>query len=933
VAIRAAALLETTEELAEYFTEERQRIKTANQAAPVGRKTCRALTDLTDAVLRQLFVLAAERPSGVSPEWARSQMAVVATGGYGRRELSPYSDIDVTFVVAEEENPDLDTVVRELFLSLMEVFSQRAQLKVGYSYRTLADCALMDHQTQTALLDGRLLAGSHVLFHEFSQELTRQLWPAAFVRQKLAERATNAAKHGDTIYRVEPQIREGPGGLRDLQVAEWLATVTFPASRGDVWQHLARSGVVSRGDVERVKAAREWLLRLRNWMHFEAGRSADLLARERQELLATALGFQDDGRTSAVERFMEQVYEHAEDVRRVAAFVADRCLRERLSLDEDLVCSGRELAPAYPWLDVASPHFLLTLALHYQQHDLEPGPELRRLISERLTDDPDGDGRWALGVRPWALGVGDDERPPTTEEDTTRNAQRPTPNAHRPTPTAQPVVDPEAGQHFMDLLGARQKVYATLELLVSLGILQRILPEIEEALRRVPADAIHRHTVGHHSLLVVRALEELRESVGDETAEFRRIGMDVEGQDLLMLAALLHDLGKLDPRPGHAAISAEVAEAICRRLGLDDKATGKVVKLVRHHQLMSETSQFRDLTLPQTVRDFIAIIDNHDLLAMLMLLTYADMQATGVLSPVKIRFLEEIFFRAEAALGEQEAPMDDERLQRYRSRLTRQLSGHNLAPEQIREHCEGMPVAYLLNTRPEQMADHIRAVDALHASGPVVEYSSEMGADITTLTLCTYDDPEPGLLSRVAGVLYAHEIAVHAAQVFTRESEPPIALDTLWVDFHGRQLPPYKRAEVAQDLVPVLQGKLVSEILAAHRKTLPPAIPPERVQLDNTLAEHHTVLDIRAPDQPGLLFRITRALAALGWDIHSARISTTGDRARDSFYITDAAGRKLEEEDEEVLVERFLAAFGDSGNQSAADAVSATGQPPRANST
>ena len=178
-------------------------------------------------------------------------------------------------------------------------------------------------------------------------------------------------------------------------------------------------------------------------------------------------------------------------------------------------------------------------------------------------------------------------------------------------------------------------------------------------------------------------------------------------------------------------------------------------------------------------------------------------------------------------------------------------------------------------------------------TGPVVEYSGEMGADITTLTLCTYDDPEPGLLSRVAGVLYAHEIAVHAAQVFTRESEPAMALDTLWVDFHGRQLRRYKRVEVAQDLVPVLQGKPVAEVLAAHRKTLSPAHPARArpVRQQPRRAPHRA--RHRAPDQPGLLFRITRAIAALGWDIHSARISTTGDRARDAFYITDAAGRKL----------------------------------------
>jgi [protein-PII] uridylyltransferase len=334
-----------------------------------------------------------------------------------------------------------------------------------------------------------------------------------------------------------------------------------------------------------------------------------------------------------------------------------------------------------------------------------------------------------------------------------------------------------------------------------------------------------------------------------------------------------------------------------------------VAALVRHHLLMSRTSQLRDLTLDATIRDFVTAVPSLDLLNMLFLLTHADMEATGVLSPVKVRFLEDLYYRAERALSEQ-APitMDDERLHRYRRRLSRQLSEHHLAEERVQEHCEGMPVSYLLNTRPEQMASHIRAVEALHASGPVVEFTSEMDAEITTLTLCTYDDPEPGLLSRVAGVLYAHEVVVHSAQVFTRQSAPPIALDTLWVDFHGRQLPAYKRAEVAQDLVPVLQGKTVTAVLAAHRKTLPPGIAPDRVHFDNNLAEHHTVLDLRAPDQPGLLYRTTRAIAALGWHIHSARISTTGDRARDAFYITDASGQKLAEA-EDALAARFLAAF------------------------
>jgi [protein-PII] uridylyltransferase len=878
-----------------------------------GRKTSRALADLTDAVIQQLFRLAL--PAGEERDRVRGQIAVAATGSYGRRELSPHSDIDVTFIVAEEEDEVLDRVVRQMFLSLMEVFSQRAQLKVGYAYRTLADLPQLDHQTQTALLDARLVVGSHPLFHEFTQELPRHLWPAAFVRQKLAERREQVRRHGETIYQVEPQIREGSGGLRELQVAEWVSEVAFPATRGDVWQQLARTGVLSLRDAGEAKEAREFLLQVRNRSHFAAGRAADVLTRERQELLATALGFQDDERASSVERLMETYYRHAENACRVAGFVTERCLRARLSLDEEIAVAEGELAPAYPGLNAAEPHFLLRICRAFQELGLEPGSELRRLIADQLAEvaalpiDAET-GRQFLALLAWENPVVSDRKPA---------------RSYRPQPGE--VDDPPA-----------LSLTPTLELMVSLGILQHLIPELGEAYWRVSYDPIHKHTVGHHSLLVVRSLEQLRVGEGRDAsaAEFRRVWSEVESPEVLYLAGLLHDVGKLDRSPGHARTGARMARAIVSRLGLDETGAEKVEALVAHHLLMSETSQFRDLNLDQTIRDFVALVPELDLLNMLLLLTYADMEATGVLSPVKIRFLEDLYYRAERAISEQTiAPMDEERLRRYRSRLSRQLRGHDLAEERVQEHCEGMPVSYLLNTRPEQIAAHIRLVESLEASGPVVEWGGEMGAHITTLTVCTYDDPQPGLLSRIAGVLHAHEISIHAAQVFTREersdgatgrrgdganeedlsSRPvapspvrPVALDTLWVDFHGRQLPPFKKMEVETDLIRVLRGQPVSEVLEAHHKTLPPAIAPTKVAFDNNLADGHTVIDVEAPDHPGLLYRITRTLASLGWVIHSARISTRGDRARDAFYLTDAAGAKITG-DESALIAAFVEAY------------------------
>jgi [protein-PII] uridylyltransferase len=835
--------------LAEWFIEERARIGRENQAAPRGRATCQALADLTDGVIRTLFRRAL--PSK-GRERVRRQLAVVATGGYGRRELCPYSDIDVTFVVAEEEEPLLDAAVRQLFLTVMEVFAQRAQLKVGYAYRTVQDCEQLDHQTQTSLLDARLLAGSDTLLARFQGELERNMWPGAFVRQKLAERAGAAARHGDTLYLVEPQVREGPGGLRDLHVAEWLARVAFEGGEWDPWRRLVRAGALSREESVAAAAAREFYLALRNWMHFETGRPADLLTRDRQEALAAALGYRDAPPVAAVEQLMRDVYRHAERVRRIYRQVEEQTLRRRLRLDPDLDCSGSEVMAADPRADVRRPLLLMNLCRHFQEHDLVPGPVLTSRITEAM------------------------------ESGTDLSAQV------------------EAGQLFLQLLAGSRSVSATLELMVSLGLLQGLIPELKEAFRRVPLDIVHKHTIGYHSLLVAESLDALRDTPPEQGGDFRRVFDVIDSPQLLFLAALLHDLGKMAPGSDHSLTGAEMALPICRRLGLDADAAECVSRLIRHHLLMSRTSQLRDLTLPQTIRDFIAVIDRPELLSLLFLLTYADMKATGVLSPVRVRSLEELFYRAEQALNEAgtrgaggpEVP-DPERLRRYRSRLSRQLSDHRLSEEEIRQHCEGMPVSYLLNTAPDQIAAHVRMVETLRTAGPQVEFPGDLGPEISVMTVCTYDDPQPGLLSRIAGVLYAHETGVHAAQVFTRAGDPAVALNTLWLDFHGRALPPLKKMELETDLTAVLRGRPVHEVLAAHRKHLPPGLPPERVRFDNDLAEHHTVVEIDAPDQPGLLYRLTRAMARMEWDIHSARISTTGDRARDAFYVTDRAGSKI----------------------------------------
>ncbi len=864
------------EELSRLCISERERLRSQMLSAPVGSRHCAALTELCDLAIQRLFSLALPEGAGAR-EATRPKISIAATGGYGRRELCPYSDIDVTFVVAEEEDPLLDATVRQMFHTIMEVFHQRCGLKVGYGYRTLADAVRLETETQTALVDLRVVAGSHRLAEEFRREVFQHVWPAAFVRTKLAERREQWERHGGAIHQIEPEVREGPGGLRDLHLAEWLATVSFPSTRGDVWRQLQRLGAVSPADVQGVTEAREFLLTARNWNHWKAQRHADRLVRERQEGLAEALRLPDDRDLSRVERLMERYYRAAETVARISSFVADRCLAERLSLSEALGCSGSELHVAYPWVRVTEPDFLMEVAQNFQSHGLQPGHELRRMISQHLES-----------CSPLA------EDPEAAQDFVGLLRALPPPGRHYASQTA----------------GTPPGVYATLRLFADLGLLQRLIPELGAAYRRVPFDVAHRHSIGFHMLETVRHLERLRFTDESNLEDFRRAWGVVEAPEVLYLGALLHDIGKLAGTGPHAETGAHATRDIAERLGLEPDLAQRAERLVRLHMVMSETAQLRDVTLEKTIHDFTDAVGSLDMLHMLLVLTYADMAATGVLNPAKVRFLLDLYVRAEARFtGATEPPGRQEWERRLRSRLSRRLSATSLRPEQIQSHTEGMPVSYLLNTPADEIALHIRMLEALRHDGPVVEFARSATSPITTIHLCTEERPEPGLLSEIAGVFYAHDLAVYGAQVFTRPGEPPVALDTLWADYHGRPIPPFKCLELEQDLLYVLRGSPVEDVIVRRRRRLPPAVPPHAVRFDNDLAEGQTVVEMRAEDQPGLLYRVTRAFADLGWDIRSARISTRADEARDSFYVTGPTGGQLEEHPTR-LKDAFLAQFG-----------------------
>ena len=329
---------------------------------------------------------------------------------------------------------------------------------------------------------------------------------------------------------------------------------------------------------------------------------------------------------------------------------------------------------------------------------------------------------------------------------------------------------------------------------------------------------------------------------------------------------------------------------------------------------MAETSRLRDLALEETIREFVRSVPDLDCLHMLYLLTYADTAAVGagVWTEVQGRFLAELHGRAEFLLSA--PPAEDgglplpaaPDLKRQRERIRKGLAQHNLPTDIILEHTRNLPAQYLLNTPLEEMYLHIAMITRLRETFlPSIDFKNEFGADHTELTLCAYDDPKPGLLAKIAGVLYAHDVSLHSAQVFTRDASVRIAIDTLWIDYRGKPLSVPKRGEVQESLRRVLTGEIgVGELLLSREKPLKEqAIYAAKI--DDGASERFSVLEVSAPDETGVVYRLARAVSALGWNIHAARLSVWGSRARDAFYVTGPDGNKVPSAD----VSRLLSAL------------------------
>jgi [protein-PII] uridylyltransferase len=875
VYLPAASGLKDAEALAEFVLAERRelmkRILGSGVENPLeGEKTAHAFSDLIDAVIRRMYELACVS-ANADPH--TMPIAVVATGGYGRRELCPFSDIDITFIPERDGESRTDRIVRELFRLLMDVFIARCELEVGYAYRLFADCNALDHQTACGLLDARFIVGSERLFIKFEDAFWLGFNAAEFIFDKISEREKILQKWGGITRVVEPQLKEGAGGLRDLQTAIWLvqASQHLPAARMRGTRGVKRlADALELGDPgeKALVTARDFLLRTRIVLHALAGAERDQLAVTRQEDTAMRLGYADIPEESvpAVELFMADLFPQM-SVIRLAAKQAMRAVgRSRLMLGIGLDSCLGEIDTDPIMIGMQDPVWMVWGCELAQQYNLKYSSRFENAVRRLLAAKP-----------------------------ITREAH-------------------QAADAFTQIIKRPGNVYPALQQMADLGILGWFLPEFASVMDLIPYDAAHDFTVGQHTLQVIKNLDDLVNAPdgSEEQAEMRRILLDLAHPEQLMLAAILHDCGKLDHCRPHSEVSAELADAVCARLEWTEDAGSQVRFLTREHLLMGETARLRDLSLDRTIREFVKQVGDAERLNMLYLLTYADTRAVGegIWTAVKGKFLRELWHRSSAAMFDD---MEEQNLEAAmadtRRRIKKDLTLQNFEASEIEEHIEAMPPYYLLNTTQQEAAMHLDFVRRVRKGETVFSFHEERAAHYTEFTISVYDDPQPGLLAKIAAALLVAQVNVHSARVLTRNTaQDRIAIDTLIVDCKDRPLSTGKKQEVLVSLRKLLEGSLTAADLVASRpvkKTGPLHQSASRTRVrgvssDIAVTEVSTdyeagltMVETSAAASPDVFYRVCAAAANLGFNIQSAKLSIARDRSNVTLYIN--GGRAAQE--------------------------------------
>ncbi|KAA3627258.1 MAG: [protein-PII] uridylyltransferase [Proteobacteria bacterium] len=788
-----------------------------------------------------------------------ADIALIAVGGYGRGELHPASDIDVMILLRGEDHDRFRSPIEDFITLLWDI-----GLEVGHSVRSLTECVTesqKDITVATNLMEARLLAGTTELMDQLSEAVgPDHLWPSReFFEAKWREQQERYVKYHETAYNLEPNIKEGPGGLRDIQMIGWVAKRYFRAS---ALHDLVTRNFLTESEYRDLIARQNYLWDIRFALHILTGRREDRLLFDHQRALARQFGYQDDDHRLAVEKFMKRYY---------------RTIMELSRLNEMLLQLFQEV-------------------ILYADDTSEPEPINRRFQAQRgfievTSDDVFRRFPYALlevflimEQRPDLKGV----------RATTIRLIR----SHRHLINDEFRRDLRAQSLFMEILRQPQGITHELRRMNRYGVLAAYIPAFENIVGQMQYDLFHVYTVDEHTLRVIRNLR--RFTVAEHFGEFphcSEISQRIPKMELLYLAGLFHDIGK-GRRGDHSKIGADEALRFCEEHHLSAYDAGLVSWLVANHLVMSLTAQRRDISDPEVITAFAHTMGDQDHLDYLFLLTVADIRATNptIWNSWKNTLLHDLYTRTKRALRRGlEIPIDrDDRLRGIRAMARAQLRREGLSNEEINSLWRHVHEEYVLRCSVDELAWQTKAiVRTPREELPLVLVRPHEKQGGTVIFIYTRDSDR--VFAQTTSML--DQLALTIADARIMPTNNGYTLDTyLVLDESGTPVTdPFRLDEIRDQL---------RRMLAAPDQPIPPIrrrIPrqlkhftmPSEIHFNLDEPNNRTVLELFTSDRPGLLSSVGKAFAECGVRLKNAKIATFGARAEDIFYITDNKNQPL----------------------------------------
>jgi [protein-PII] uridylyltransferase len=848
-----------------------------------GRGCAEALSRLMDSIITLAYEVAAEQLYRSDNPSSSERMSVVAVGGYGRGLLAPGSDIDLLFLLPYKQTAWGESVAEAILYALWDM-----GLKVGHATRSVDECIRQgraDMTIRTALLEARRLVGDDALFTEFQTRFDRDVvqgTAADFVAAKLAERDDRHKRAGQSRYLVEPNVKDGKGGLRDLHTLNWIGKYVYRVR--DV-EELVGKGLFTKAERALFRRCADFLWAVRCHLHFLTGRAEERLSFEVQEEMSLRLGYTDHPGQRDVERFMKHYFLVAKDVGDLTAIVCAELEEAHVKSAPALtrVISRFARRRKKPVKDF--PDFVIdTERVNVANDKVFQKAPINLLRMFHIADQQD------LEFHPDALRLA-------------RNSLKLIDTELR--------EDEDANKLFREIVSSKHAPEIVLRKMNEAGVLGRFVPEFGHVVAMMQFNLYHHYTVDEHLIRCIGVLSEIERGTNPEYGVANELMKSVKNRELLYIALFLHDIAKGRPED-HSVMGAKIARKFCPRIGLSQADSDTVAWLIEQHLTMSTIAQSRDLSDRKTIEDFAAVAQNLERLKMLLILTTADIRAVGpgVWNGWKAQLLRTLYYETEPVLtGGFSEVNRSRRVEMAQAEFRAAMTDWSV--EQIDRYVLRQYPPYWLKTDLAHKIEHARFIRRAEEQGKTVATATrtDPARGVTELTLFTPDHPR--LLSIIAGACAAAGGNIVDAQIFT--TTDGLALDSISIsrefDLDEDEMRRAKR--IADSIEQTLRGEMrLPEIVAKRQpraRFKPFRLEPE-VNVNNAWSDRHTVIEVTGLDRPGLLFDLTNTISRLNLNIASAHVATFGERAVDVFYVTDLMGAKIASPQRQASIKRALLA-------------------------